>query len=64
MIGTPFIFVYNGHAALFHAVLVGRVGLEPTLPYGPDLQSGEVPTTLYRPIYLPTKVGSLINLLD
>ena len=29
------------------AVLVGQVGLEPTMPYGPDLQSGVVPITLY-----------------
>ena len=27
--------------------LVGQVGLEPTLPYGPVLQTGVVPTTLY-----------------
>lgn len=36
---------------LYFWSMVGRVGLEPTLPYGPDLQSGEVPTTLYRPKY-------------
>lgn len=27
--------------------LVGQVGLEPTLPYGPVLQTGVIPTTLY-----------------
>ena len=31
--------------------MVGRAGLEPALPKGPDLQSGAVPTTLYRPVW-------------
>ena len=29
------------------ARLVGQVGLEPTMPYGPALQAGAVPITLY-----------------
>ena len=31
--------------------MVGRAGLEPALPKGQDLQSGAVPTTLYRPMF-------------
>ena len=27
--------------------MVGLAGLEPAMPYGPDLQSGAVPITLY-----------------
>lgn len=31
----------------FSLPLVGQAGLEPAMPYGPDLQSGAVPITLY-----------------
>ena len=31
--------------------MVGQAGLEPAMPYGPDLQSGAVPITLYWPKY-------------
>ena len=36
VIGTPFIFVYNGHAILFHMVLVGQAGLEPATALSTD----------------------------
>ena len=45
--------------------MVGKVGLEPTTAEAPDLQSGEIPVTLYLPILsvFPDCHGFLFSLL-
>ena len=64
---TSLVGTINSHFSLpfmKYVHMVGRVGLEPTLPYGPDLQSGEVPTTLYRPILSPLFCGATAVIVD